>query len=195
MRRLITAVALLAVSVAACGGEGEATTTTAAVTTGAETSTTAAVTGTTEDPVAYRLTLATLLAGNWVGEWRNITFGSSGDIAADVRLDEAARTATITLDLGGAVFDGEDPAPIVFTVDLATSPPYAASTELLGSITFSMTDTGAFTLEAADVPASGVATFWATGTSGSERVGVEYGVGFEDGSEAEGAATLRRPAD
>ena len=186
MRRLIPAAALAALLVSACGGDGQATTTAATTTMEAST--------TTEDPVAYRLTLATILAGNWVGEWRNITAGTTGPLAVDVRLDEGARTATVTIDLGGAVFGAGDPDPLAFVVDLSQAPPYTATTDLLGAITFTMTDTGAFSLESADVPAEGIATFWASGEAGSERVQIEYGVGFDDGSTADGVATLRRPA-
>jgi hypothetical protein len=200
MRRLIPMAAVLALSVSACGGGGQTTTTagpttTAAVaSTTAATSTTAEVTTTTEDPVAYRVTLATLLAGEWEGEWRNTTYGSTGAVMADVRVDGAAHAATITVDLGGAVFGQGDPGPFELTIDLSAAPPYTASTDLLGEVTFTMTDTGSFTLGSADVPAAGIATFGATGTAGSERVELEYTVGFDDGSEAVGIATLLRPA-
>ena len=190
MRRLIPAAALLALFASACGGGGESTTTAGPTTTAADGAST-----TTEDPVAYRVTLATILAGEWVGEWRNTTYGSTGALAVDVRVDGAAYTATITVDLSGAVFGEGDPDPFELTVDLSAAPPYVASSALLGEITFSMTDTGAFTLESADVPAASIATFWATGTAGSERVDLQYSVGFEDGSEAAGIATLRHPAD
>jgi hypothetical protein len=186
MRRLIPAAALVALLVSACGENGQATTTAAPTTTEAAT--------TTEDPVAYRLTLATILAGNWVGEWRNTTAGTIGPLTVDVRVDEAARTATVTIDLDGAVFGAVDPEAFALTVDLTQAPPYAATADLLGAITFSMTDTGAFSLESADVPTEGIATFWASGEAGSERVEIEYGVGFDDGSTADGVATLRRPA-
>jgi hypothetical protein len=193
MRRVIPAAALLALLASACG-DGGAASTTAAPTTTAAASTTAGASTTTEDPVAYRVTLATILAGEWAGDWRNTTHGSTGAVLAGVRVDTAGLTATVTIDLGGAVFGGDDPAPFEFVVDLSAAPPYTATTALLGEITLMVTDTGIFTLEAADVPAAGIATFRATGTAGSERVDVEYTVGLEDGSEAAGMATLLRPA-
>jgi hypothetical protein len=191
MRRVIPAAALLAVLASACGGGGESTTTAAPTTAAA---TTADASTTTEDPVAYRVTLATILAGEWAGDWHNTTLDSTGTVLAGIRVDAAGLTATVGLDLGGAVFGEDDPAPFEFVVDLSAAPPYAATTALLGEITLIVTDTGAFTLEAADVPAPGVATFWVTGTAGSERVDLEYTVAFEDGSEATGSATLLRPA-
>ena len=194
MRRVIPAAAWLALLATACG-HGGAATTTAAPTTTATPSTTAVASTTTEDPVAYRVTLATILAGEWVGDWRNTTYGTTGTVLAGIRVDAAGLTATVTIDLGGAVFGAGDPAPFEFVVDLSAAPPYTATTALLGEITLLVTDTGAFTLEAADVPAAEIATFWMAGTAGSERVDLEYTVGREDGSEATGAATLLRPAD
>jgi hypothetical protein len=194
MRRVIPAAALLALLASACGDGGAATTTAAPATTAA-TSTTAEASTTTEDPVAYRVALATILAGEWVGDWRNYTDGSIGAVLAGIRVDGPGLTATVTVDLGGAAFGEDDPAPFEFVVDLSAAPPYAATTALLGEITLIVTETGAFTLEAADVPAAGIAAFWATGSAGSERVDLEYTVAFEDGREATGTATLLRPAE
>ncbi|MBS1195909.1 MAG: hypothetical protein H6R33_629, partial [Actinobacteria bacterium] len=53
------------------------------------TTTTPEATVTTEDPVAYRLVLATILAGEWVGEWQNATSGSGGAVLIGVRVDTA----------------------------------------------------------------------------------------------------------
>jgi hypothetical protein len=194
MRRVIPAAALLALLASACGDGGAATTTAAPTTTAVAATTTEAST-TTEDPVAYRVTLATILAGEWVGDWRNTTYAGTGAVLAGIRVDADGLTATVTVDLGGAVFGGDDPAPFELVVDLSAAPPYTATTALLGEITLVVTDTGSFTLEAADVPAAGIATFWATGSAGSERVDLEYTVAFEDGREATGTATLLRPAE
>ncbi|MBP1633217.1 MAG: hypothetical protein H6Q11_1505, partial [Acidobacteria bacterium] len=74
MRQWIWLVGALLLLVASCGGEAATTT----ATTGAaptSTTTTPEATVTTEDPVAYRLMLATILAGEWVGEWQNATSG------------------------------------------------------------------------------------------------------------------------
>jgi hypothetical protein len=192
MRRVIPAAALLALLASACGDGGAATTTAAPATTA---STTAEASTTTEDPVAYRVTLATILAGEWVGDWRTTTDGSTGAVLVGIRVDNAGLTATVAVDLGGAALGEDDPAPFEFVVDLSAAPPYAATTALLGEITLTVAETGAFTLEAADVPAAGIATFWATGSAGSERVDLEYTVAFEDGREAAGTATLLRPAE
>lgn len=193
MRQRIWPVGALMLLVASCGGEAATTT---ATTAGAPTSATTTVdpTATTEDPGAYRLTLATILAGEWVGEWQNATSGSRGAVLIGVRVDTAGRTATITIDLGGEAFGQRGPAPFAFAVDLSAAPPYTADTALLGPVTFSMTDTGSFTLEAAEVPSAGVAWFEAVGEARSESVEADYAVGFADGSTAQGRVVLGRPA-
>lgn len=187
---LIGALVLLVVS---CGGEAATTSATSAAAPASPT-TTVGPTSTTEDPVAYRLTLATILAGEWVGEWQNATSGDRGAVLIGVRVDTAGRTATITIDLGGDAFGQPDPAPFAFVVDLSAAPPYAVNTALLGPVTFRMTDTGSFTLEAAEVPAEGVAWAQVTGEARSESVEADYTVGLADGSTAEGRVVLGRPA-
>jgi len=107
MRQWIWLVGALLLLVASCGGEAATTT----ATTGAaptSTTTTPEATVTTEDPVAYRLMLATILAGEWVGEWQNATSGDRGAVLIGVRVDTAGRTATITIDLGGEAFGQPD---------------------------------------------------------------------------------------
>lgn len=185
--------ALVAFLAAACGGGGEVAATSSPATTEAVT-TTAGPTTTTWDPVAVRVGLATLLAGEWVGDWRTGASGETGSFSANVRVDAATPSATISIDLGGEVFGEGDPDPFEFVVDLAAAPPYAAWAPPLGDFTFYMTDRGAFTLEAADVPAPGIVSFAATGTAASGRVGLDYTVAFNDGTEVRGRCTLRRPS-
>jgi len=193
MRQRIWLIGALVLLAASCGGEA-ATTTAATAAAPASSTTTVGPTTTTEDAVAYRLMLATILAGEWVGEWQNATSGDRGAVLIGVRVDTAGRTATITIDLGGEAFGQPDPAPFAFVVDLSAALPYAANTALLGPVTFSMTDTGSFTLEAAEIPGAGVAWAQVTGDARSESVEAGYTVGLADGSIAEGRFVLGRPA-
>jgi hypothetical protein len=55
------------------------------------------------------------MAGSWVGEWNNLTFGSSGSTTAEIDVREDG-TGTITFDLNGDVFGLFDPPPITFEV-------------------------------------------------------------------------------
>jgi hypothetical protein len=54
-------------------------------------------------------------------------------------------------------------------------------------------ESGAFALEAADVPAAGIASFSANGAATSVSIDLEYTVTFDDGSSARGTVALRRP--
>ena len=60
-------------------------------------------------------------AGNWAGQWRNNTFGSSGTITAVVTVDTIAQTFRSTTDVNGFVFGQGDPPAETF------SGPYTAS--------------------------------------------------------------------
>lgn len=189
MRRWILVTGALTLAVAACGGGGAATTTVPVPTS----PTTAAPTTTTIDPTPYRLNLATIFAGEWVGSWENATYGTTGPLAAALAVDAEDLSATLTLDLGGEVFGGGDPAPFEMTIDLAAAPPYTAFSPVLGSLSLIMGVDGAFTLETLDVPAAGVASFRASGRATSAGITLDYTVGLEDGSAAAGTAGLGRP--
>ena len=189
MRRWIVLVGALALIAAACGGDDGAAVTTAPTTTAP---TTTAPT-TTADPAAYRLSLATIFAGEWTGSWENATYGTTGPIAAAVAVDTGSLAAILTVDLGGAVFGAGDPAPFEVTIDLTAAPPYAATTAVLGELSLVVEVDGAFTLEAPDVPAAGIASFRASGRATSAGITLDYTVGFEDGGEATGTADLGRP--
>jgi hypothetical protein len=178
----------LALTAAACGGDGAGTTTvpvTASPTTAAPT--------TTVDPTPYRLSLATIFAGEWTGSWENATYGTTGPLAAAFAVDAEGFSATLTLDLGGEVFGGGDPAPFEMTIDLSAAPPYAAFSPVLGALILVMEVDGAFTLEAPDVPATGISSFRASGRATSAGITLDYTASMDDGTEAVGTADLGRP--
>jgi hypothetical protein len=209
VRRLTLLVGALALVAAACGDDPSAptsttvvtTTTAGASTTAGQTTTTAAAstttvapaTTTTVDPAAPRIALALIFAGEWEGEWANTTYGSTGPIALTIAVDAEARTAALNIDLGGSVFGAGDPAPFDFVADLTAASPFTAETPLLGEAEFDVEASGAFTLEAGDVPAAGITSFRAVGRATSAGITLEYTVGFDDGGEAVGTADLRRP--
>ncbi|MFH1330439.1 MAG: hypothetical protein ABIJ48_07310 [Actinomycetota bacterium] len=203
MRRLILFAGFLVLVASACGDDDAAPTTAARGTTVVTATTTAttpatapsttAVTATTVDPAAPRVALALIFAGEWEGEWVNTTYGSTGRVALAIAVDTEARTATLTIDLGGSVFGAGDPAAFDFVADLAAASPFIATTPLLGEATLEVEPTGAFTLEARDVPEAGIESFRVAGTATSAGIALAYTVGLEDGGSAEGTATLRRP--
>lgn len=143
---------MLVLPLAACGddssGDTGTTTTTAAP---AVTTTSGATTTTGDAAVAARVAAAQELAGDYTGEWHNLTFGSTGSIEAGLVVDEAAATAALTLDLGGNVFGATDPDAFTVEFDLTSDGPYAGSNDIFGDFTVAVTD-GHVTLTAPDVP-------------------------------------------
>jgi hypothetical protein len=53
------------------------------------------------------------IAGKWTGTWKNNTFGSTGDVRADVSYSGGKLMAVV--DFGGNVFGCSDPGPETFT--------------------------------------------------------------------------------
>ncbi|MBN2113340.1 MAG: hypothetical protein JW785_04355 [Acidimicrobiia bacterium] len=207
MRRLFPAAIALVLLAAACGDDDAAsttsssttaatisTTTTVLPTTAASTITTTEAT-TTTDPAEFRLGLARIFAGEWVGEWANTTFGSTGPALLTLAVDVEERTVTLTVDLGGRVLGAGDPDPFDLVVGLAAAPPYTAETLLFGEVVLEVEASGAFTLEAPAVPAAGIAALSASGDATSIGINLTYTVTFDDGSSAEGTVGLVRPTE
>ena len=187
MRRSIFLPAALVLTLAACGDDAGKAVVTATTTTAAETTTTSI------DPVAYRLALATIFAGEWTGEWANETFGSAGAMTVLVAVDRETPGVTLTIDLDGPVLGAGDPAGFEVVIDLSGAAPYTASTSLLGRVTVGVEATGAFILEAPDVPAEDIVSLRVTGIATSAGIALEYFVGLGDGGEAQGTVDLERP--
>lgn len=156
MRKPVIAIAMLVLVAAACGDDDTTTTSTAGTTTTATTATTTTVAvTTTADAGAERAAAAAELAGTYTGEWKNTTFGSTGQIEATLDVDVAARFAILTLDLGGFVFGGSDPDPLVVEFDLVAAGPYAGSNDLFGDFTVDFDESGHLTITAPAVPGVG----------------------------------------
>lgn len=158
MRRLAIAIAMLTAVVTACGDDATTSTTavvtTAVTTTTAAATTTSAVTTTVADAGAERAAALAAIAGTYTGAWNNTTFGSTGPIAASLDVDVEARFAVLSLDLGGFVFGGPDPDPLVVEFDLLVAGPYPGSNALFGEFTMDLVD-GHLTMIAPAVPGVG----------------------------------------
>lgn len=165
MKRRDVITAIFAIALAACGGDSESKTTNAepgtstpSVTEAPDTAapaTTQAPTPTTIDPVAERVANALELAGTYSGEWNNTTFGSVGSIDAVLAVDEATAVVTLTLDLGGNVFGGSNPDPLVAEFSLANDGPFTGTNELFGEFSIDIDDAGHMTMTAPAVPGVG----------------------------------------
>ena len=154
------------------------------------TTTTVASTTTTiaEEPEDAALTLARMALGTYEGEWVNTTFGSTGSITVVVTLDEATRVLTITFDLGGNVFGGSDPPPIAIDLDIDDESSELTSA-LFGDVSVSIDD-GNFVLSAENIPGPGIARMNVTGVVGLSGSNMAYAIEFDDGSAAQGTASL-----
>ena len=149
------------------------------------------------------LALAALIAGRYTGTWNNTTFGSSGPITLEVKVDRAAGTVSFTLTLGGNVFGAPAPPPETYTIkpDAAqlSQLTYTGRSAIFGDVTATATMTGTqgtFKMLATNVPNPRIGGFEATGTVTDPRsASGRYTVSFKDGSPpAQGTFTLAKAA-
>jgi hypothetical protein len=127
-------------------------------------------------------------AGSFTGTWTNTTFSSTGGVSLTNAVDVPSNTATVTIDLGGGVFGGSDPAPETFTAPMTPNGFQVTTTStLFGDWTLTITPDGALSIRAPNVPSAFIATFSMDGTftPGSGYSGT-YEVGFPTGTPAVG---------
>jgi len=144
------------------------------------------------DPVA----LAALFAGKYAGTWKNTTFGSTGSAAVEITVDQAARTMSAKMTLGGNVFGRPAPSPETLTLPISPSGGTSTST-LFGPVTVTAVPDGTgykVTFAAPNVPSTRIATFTATGTiTNPASINLAYTVTFRDGTApAQGTVALTR---
>ncbi len=123
------------------------------------------------------------VAGTYSGDWNNTTFGSTGAIDMELDVDAEAESAIIRLDLGGFVFGGADPDPIVFEIDLAAEQWLGGGTDLFGETDFTVDDNGGWVLHSGAVPGVGglEMTMTASAVSGGYEGAYEI-VGLAEGT-------------
>jgi hypothetical protein len=141
---------------------------------------------------ALRIAAATLLAGEWSGEWVNTTFGSTGPIEVTVTVDAEVGFLLANTDVGGNVFGQSDPEPRIFELDLVTGPPYSRRSGLLGEFSLDIGEDGSFVLVADDVSAEGIATMSISGTLGPSSFSATYTIEFDGGGGAEGTIEVAK---
>ena len=157
-------------------------------TTPTETVTTSTSTTTTVAPVDEVLEQARMAVGTYEGGWTNLTFGSTGPVRLEVTLDETTLVLTVTIDLGGNVFGGSDPPPITVDIEIDDASSQFSS-PLFGGVTATIAD-GNLMLSATNIPAPGIARMDVSGLVASTGSDLQYLIEFDDGSTAEGTASL-----
>jgi hypothetical protein len=146
------------------------------------------------------LILAAFLEGRYSGTWNNTTFGTSGPVTADVKVDRTSGTVSLTLTLGGNVFGAPPPPQETFTIkpDPAQST-FTGRSATFGDVTasFALAGTqGTFNMKGGNVPNPRVAGFEASATITDPRsFGGRYTVTFKDGTApAQGTFALAKTA-
>jgi hypothetical protein len=131
--------------------------------------------------------------GEWSGEWRNITFGSSGAARATFVADEDG-TAAFTIDLDGYVFGAFDPDPMTYAGSFNSDGAVFDIPEdpLFGDLTITVTTDGEVSIVGDLVPMEGIAQISATGTITAEEMHLDYIVTFSAGDPAIGEMNLTK---
>lgn len=134
---------------------------------------------------------AEAVAGDYQGEWRNLTFGSSG--AASATLTVSGDNLVVVFNLDGQVFGQLDPEPesIGLPLDELGSGTVQGESELFGPFTLTVTADG-FQLQATAIPAAGIASMTVTGTIEGGTISGTYDIEFEGGGGANGEFEMTR---
>lgn len=137
--------------------------------------------------------LAQAFAGVYSGTWTNTTFGSSGPVTANIKVDAPTKTITAVVTIGGNVFGGPPPPPETFTGSIAdlTSLTFSGHSATFGDFIVNATGTG-FTMKATNIPGNRADHLDVIGTLGTKTINATYTVTLKDGSKAAGTATLSR---
>ncbi|MGD2251359.1 MAG: hypothetical protein PVF70_00420 [Anaerolineales bacterium] len=131
--------------------------------------------------------------GDWVGQWTNLTFSSSGEAVGSITVDDTGEF-TFVIDLGGFVFGMVDPPPMTYVGQIGEQ---GAFLEVLGDptfgdITMTVTPDGEVTIIGEMVPVEGIASLSATGTISPTEARLEYTVNFTFGDPARGEVILQK---
>lgn len=136
-------------------------------------------------------------SGRWEGQWRNITFGSTGDIEVEVMIHPDGR-AEISIDIGGFVFGMIDPDPKTYTgtYDADGAVFEVEEDPVFGKVVVMLSfASGEIVGTTEDIPDPTIARMESTGTMTPEEVTGVYTVFFAGGGEATGDVTLSKAVE
>ena len=138
--------------------------------------------------------LAQAFAGVYTGTWTNTTFGSSGPVTADIKVDAPTKTITALVTIGGNVFGGPPPPPETFTGKIGdlTSLSFSGHSGTFGDFTVTASAAG-FTMKAVNIPGDRVDHLDVIGTLDPKAINATYTVTLKDGTKAAGTARMSRP--
>lgn len=158
---------------------------------------TAGITATADGESATVMLTVTIdwtpFAGHWEGEWRNTSFGSRGDITADVTIDVATLEARTVLDIDGTVFGMPDPAEMEVEGTLgANSISLDHQSMTHGRILFELMPDTEFELESESVPAGGIDAWDFEGRYSATSLTGDFTVHFDGGGTADGTIEVTK---
>lgn len=131
--------------------------------------------------------------GDWVGQWTNITYGSSGEAVGSITVDDTGEF-TFVIDLGGFVFGMGDPPPMTYVGQVSEQGAIleALGDPLFGDLVMQVTPDGEVTIMGSLIPVEGIASLSATGTITPTEARLDYTVKFAFGDPAQGEVILQK---
>lgn len=133
------------------------------------------------------------LAGAWVGQWNNVTFGSTGAARATVTVDAQAQTFVVVLDLDGNVFGGSNPPPDTFYGTYTSeSGTFGGVSPTLGTVSMTITKNGVVSGSFTNIPNAGLKDEKLTGALTPQTYTVNFTITFTDNSTATGVTNMTK---
>ena len=130
--------------------------------------------------------------GNWVGQWVNTSFGSTGAITATLTMDLATLEAILLIDVDGTVLGAPDPMPTTIVAPIgSTSIEVDYDAPLHGPIRLTLVP-GAFDVASVTVPAQGIGAWTYTGTNTDTTHTATFTVTFSGGGGAQGTVNVQK---
>lgn len=156
------------------------------------TGTTATPTGsTTGTPTRTPTPSASLFGGNWTGQWKNDTAGTSGGATMTVNVNTSAQTFRVDFDLSGNVFGLADPPAQTFDGTYNSfGGSFTANSAFYGIVSFSINSAGGILGSLTNLPNPAVSRVDFSGTGAPQSITLSYIITFPTGSIATGTLTL-----
>ena len=192
----VAAVALVATG----GGESSTATSTTQETRSSSTSSTTTTSSPVSTTVVPKSTdpvvaLAQQYDGRYVGTFTNTTFGTTGPVTLEIRIDPATGELTSHTDFDGDLFGGDAKTVRRISGTVRLGDPNATittQTKAFGAVTARIDENLHLVLTADDVPGAKVKAFTLSGNLRDDLTGFDatYTVTFEDGTTAEGVVAV-----
>ncbi|MES1147155.1 MAG: hypothetical protein ABUL49_00205 [bacterium] len=135
------------------------------------------------------------VSGTYSGSWHNLTFGTTGSADLTATADTVAKTASLTLTLGGNVFGSPGAAPLTITGSYSGSSysGTASSNTTFGNVTLTIDGNGNIIGQATNIPGGTVSSMTFQGSVSGKTITLNYTVVLVAGGTASGTVVVTRP--